>query len=670
MSGNSTGKLWEGKPHAQFDPPYPFQLLAKPIQVGSLKLKHRMVQGPMWTRYCTLNGEVTQQMIDYYSARARAGAAMIIIEATAVDRRYGWPESTLRLDGPEAQPGLHRLVEAIHLNGVAVLVQFVNIGAFSADPISPSGVPGFLPGGVGFFQPRVMSLEEIEEARDKFISAAVRAEEVGSDGVLIHGATAYLLHQFASPHTNQRADKYGGTLENRHRLPLEIVKGIRQKCGPEFVIGYALVCDEVLPDGITYEHSIPFAKALEQEGVDYIDLAVGTYETFTTTERSPAHSKYTRFGEWEHTEAFKKEVKIPVVHRTCGDYDPFSWEKHLEAGHADFIQVARPLLCDPELFNKVLENRLEDIRVCPTCTHCVCVGVIGHQQVECALNPETGRERDYAIQRAPEAKRVLVVGGGPAGLEAARVAALRGHEVTLMEKNAELGGNLRFISLCADQEPYGSFRDWAVRQCRNSAVRFELNKEATCEAIQEAKVDVVILATGAPKRIVPDIPGISKSHVVTPEDVLTGRVSIGKRVVVMGGNRIGVDVAYTIMKKRLAETVTIVEPQSVATVGYDMEVLNMATMTMCLLPKLGVNAFTGTRVEEITDDSVLVIDPGGNKHKIDADTVVLSMGYAPDTTLYEMLQGKVKGLYAIGDCVRTRSIRDAIHEAAFIARQI
>lgn len=647
-----------------------FQFLAKPIQIGSLTLWNRMVMGPMWTRYCTLDGAVTQQMIDYYAARARGGASLIIIESTTVDRRYGWTEATLRLDGSELQPRFHKLIEAIHFNGAAAIVQLVHVGAFSDNPISPSGVPSIKLGGSGIFEPRAMSLEEIEETREKFISAALRAKEVGCDGVLVHGNTAYLLHQFVSPYTNKRTDKYGGTMENRFRLPLEIIRGIRQKCGPEFCLGYELVCDELLPGGITYEQSIPFAKALEREGCDFLDIAIGTYETFASTDRSPGQSKYTRFGEWEHTEVFKKEVKIPIVHRAHGDYDPSSWEKHLQAGHADFIQVAKPLLCDAELFNKVLEGRLDDIRGCTTCTHCIEAGVIGHQLVECALNPETGREREYAIQRVPEAKKVLVVGGGPAGLEAARVAALRGHEVTLMEKEAELGGNLRYLALCYDNESYGSFRDWEVRQCKNVGVKFELSKQATVETIIEAKTDAVILATGAPKHIIPNIPGISKPHVVTPEDLLTGKVSVGKKVVVIGGNRIGVDIAYTIMKRNLAEAVTIIEQQSVPSIGYDMEVMNMAMMTMCLLAKLKVRAFTGTRIEEITDNSVRVIDPEGKKQKIEADTVVLSTGYISDSTLYETLRGKVKELYAIGDCVKTRNIRDAIHEAAFVARQI
>ena len=550
-----------------------FPLLTQPMQIGSLRLRHRMIMGPMWTRFASLNGEVTQQMIDYYAARARGGAAMIVIESTTVDRRYGWSEPTLRLDGPEVQPRYHKLVETIHYNGAPVLGQIIHVGAFSDNPISPSGVPSIKLGGVGIFKPRVMSLEEIEETRDKFIAAALRVKEVGCDGVLVHGNTAYLLHQFVSPYTNKRTDKYGGSPENRMRLPLEIIRGIRAKCGSDFVLGYEIVADEFLPGGITYEDSVPFAKALERESVDFLDVAVGTYETFASTDRSPGHTKYTRFGEWQHTEVFKKALKIPVVHRAHGDYDPASWERHLQAGHADFIQLAKPTLCDPGLFNKIFEGRTEDVRFCTCCNHCQDVGIIGHEQVECALNPEMGREREYAISPAPKAKKVLIVGGGPGGLEAARVAAQRGHDVTLMEKDGELGGKMRDLSLCVDNEPYGTFRDWQVRECTKAGVKFALNKEATAEAIQASGADVVILATGAANRITPDIPGISMPHVFGPEEVLAGKASVGKKVAVIGGNRIGVDLAYTIMKRKLAETVTIIEQQAVNSVGYDMEIL-------------------------------------------------------------------------------------------------
>ncbi len=649
-----------------------FKNLAEPIKIGSIKLKHRLVQGPMWSRLCTADGEVTQQMLDYYSARVKGGAAMVVIESTSVDSRYGWDMGTLRLDDHKLVPGYARLVEMIHLHGVPAIAQLINVGPSSTNPISPSGVPSALHGMLGFIQSRAMTLEEIEEQIEKYIKTAVLAKEAGCEGVLIHGATSYLLQQFISPYTNKRTDKYGGSLENRLRLPVEIIRGIRQKCGTDFVIGYVLVADELLEKGgLTIEDTVAMAKILEQEGIDYLDSMTGMYETFATSDRSPGHSKYTRFGPWKQTAEFKKAVKIPVISRAQGDYDPNSWEKHLAAGHADIIQLAKSTLIDPEIYNKVLEGRLDDIRECTCCCDCLDYQILVHYQVTCALNPEVAKEREYAVKQVAKPKKVLVVGAGPGGLEAARIAASQGHEVTLMEKESEPGGNLRFIALCLDNEPYGKFRDWLVKRCKEAGVKIELAKEATTENILQAKPDAVILATGAPQRIIPDIAGISKPIVITPEDFLTGKAKVGGKVVIIGGNRIGVDIAYTIAKKGLAKSITIVEPKPVPSVGYDMETLNTLMQTVVILPKLGIKALTGTKVEEVTDNGVAVVNPEGKKSKIEADTIVVSMGYAePEKTLYEALKGKVKELYTIGDYVKPRRVRNAVHEGAFAARQV
>jgi len=647
-----------------------FKHLSTPAQLGKLRLKHRMIMGPMWSRLSTITGEATQKMIDYYVARAKGGAALITIEAVGVDRRYGWPEPTLLLDGREFQPALRGLVDAIHLNGAAVLVQLINTGTFAASSISPSGVPliGLIPGKLALS--RAMTVEEIEELKEKFIAAAIRAKEIECDGVTIHGAGAYLLHQFLSPLNNKRSDQYGGKLENRMRLPLEIVKGIREKCGKDFVLGYRFVADELLPGGFSKEESIPFAKALEKEGVDYLDLQIGSHQATAMDDRSPGYTKYTRFGGWETMGIFKRAVQIPIVARTYGDYDPLNWEKHLESGNADLIQIGKPTLCDPGIVNKVLADRIEEIRPCTNCIHCINVGVIGHGRVECALNPETGRERNYTLQPVPEPKTVLVIGGGPGGLEAARIAATRGHKVTLMEKEAALGGKLNLLSLCTDNEPYAAFRDWQVRHCERAGVRIQTGSEVSAETIEEFNPDVLILAAGASLPVRPDIPGISESHVVAPEAVLTGKVSIGKKVIVIGGNRIGLDLAYTIAKKGLAQSITIVEPQDVPSVGYDMEVMNMAMLTVCLLPKLNIKVLTGTHIEEILDGGAALVLPEGKKQTIDADTVILSMGYSPDSTFLESVGGNVQKLYAIGDCVKARTVRDAVHEGAYVARQI
>jgi 2,4-dienoyl-CoA reductase-like NADH-dependent reductase (Old Yellow Enzyme family) len=421
------------------------EMLLQPLQIGAVGLKNRMIRSPMWSRTSSVEGEVTQHLLDMYEAAARGGPAMIVVAATGVDGRYVWPESQLRLDHAKYMPGLRRLVDIIHHNGCACEFQLHCAGAFGKDPISPSGVACYALGRTNYVQPRALSLPEIEEMRDAFIKAAVRAKELECDGVVVHGATSYLLQQWVSPHTNKRTDRYGGSFENRIQLPLEIVQGIREKCGPAFLIGYSMVIDELLPDGTTIEESTAMAKALEQRGVDHIDLNIGSYET-SSLEKGIGRSHRQPKGTFDKTEIFKRQLSVKIFARCNGEHNPVKWEEALQKGQCDVIQAGRPLLSDPELPNKVKEGRLEDIRSCIRCVQCFETGTIKHYQHACSVNAALCKERDYAIDRAKTPKRVLIVGGGPAGLEAARVAALRGHQVTLMEKEAELGGNGRTAS--------------------------------------------------------------------------------------------------------------------------------------------------------------------------------------------------------------------------------
>ena len=646
-----------------------FEIICKPITVGRLTLKNRMIMTPM-DALRTNNGEITQELIDYYVARARGGLALIIVQIAGVDSRH----LEARADQPRIYddsyiPGFRKLAEAIHNENVPAILQLHHAGPVSCDPVSPSGVPCLTLGG-GIIKPRIMSIEQIEETRERYIEGAVRAKKAGFDGVELHGASCYLLQNFISPRINKRTDKYGGSLENRMRLPLEITQGVREKCGPEFVVGYGLVAHDLMPDGIGLEESVPFAIALEQVGIDFVDIRVGTQETLTISEKATAHSKHqSKSGIWDYAEPFKHAVKVPVFCGTSGCYDPALWEEALVKGKTDVIQIGKPLICDPDLPKKVIEGNIVDIRTCLLCGYCLECRWKG-QNVACAINLEMGKEREYAIKQAPVAKKLVVVGAGPGGLEAARVAALRGHKVTVIEKKSEPGGNLKIIGHSMGNDCYINYCDWLIRQCTNAGVKFKLNTEVTLKVIREAKPDVVIVATGAPVPVFPPIPGINKPHVVTPVDILTGKSTVGENVVVIGGNLAGVETAYTIAAKGMAQSVKIIEPLRVPVLAYDMDTFNRTYMLMTLLPKYGVDGFKGMGIQEITDKDVVVIDSEGKKQKIKSDTVVIALGYSPNMGLYETLRGDSLELYAIGDCEKARAVAEAVREGSYIARQI
>ncbi|MBI4330741.1 MAG: FAD-dependent oxidoreductase [Chloroflexi bacterium] len=642
------------------------KLVYEPVRVGPLEFKNRMIMSPMWTRYASVNGEVTQQLIDYYTARAKSGIAMIIQESTAVDGRHVWKEPEIRIDEDRYLPGLHRLVEAVHAAGALIFVQLHHVGMFGTDPIAPSDVPSW--GVTEFEQPRAMTIAEIEEARECFINAAYKAMEAGYDGVELHGATSYLLQQFTSPHTNKRTDKYGGSPERRATLAREIIQGIKRKCGPNFPVGYTTVCDELLADGIKMEEAVGLARRLQREGIVYIHFLPGTYETLHYEQGRGTCQRQKR-GEFDYTRTFKDALNIRVFARTMAQNDPYVWEEALKIGDADGVVIGRANLCDHDFPRKILENRLEDIRPCIRCNYCYESGVAKKYQLACSINPELGYEREFAITgKVADPRKVVVVGGGPAGMEAARVAARRGHKVTLLEKEAVLGGTMLTASLPIGKEELKPFVEWQERQCRAGGVTFKLNTEATPEAVKELKPDVVIIAAGA-SPLIPDIPGVNKPHVVLAEDVLKGNARVGNRVIVVGGRgQTGPETADFIVEKGLAKSVTIIARSNV--IAADMNPTNRAHFMQVVWPKLGIKVLTNMDVIEITDKGVIAMDRQWQKHPIEVDTVVLARGYTPNRTLHEALKGQATEIHSIGDCVKPRNIRAAVFEGAYIGRQI
>lgn len=646
--------------------------LTKPLRLGNITVKNRVWNSPLWTRTATADGEVSERTIAHYVARARGGAGMIFTEGVAVDGRHTWIEPQIRLDHNRFAPGHRRLVEEVHNYNTPIICQLHHAGMFGNDPVSPSGVPCQDLGKIGvFIEPRTLTTKEVEEIRDMFIEAAERAHEVGYDGVELHGSTAYLLEQFYSPHNNLRTDKYGGSLQGRIQLPLEIVRGIREACGPNFVVGYTVADCDMIKGGIDREQTVYFAKELEKAGVTYLDLqSDGTYETFHLVDATGGYRRQPK-GQFDKTEFYKSFLNVPVVTRAVGEYDPKVWNEAFESDKADAVRCGKQMLADPDVANKAVNGELDEIRSCIKCGNCIFSGEISNWQLSCAINAGCGR-MDKPVTPATVSKNVLVIGAGPAGLEAARVAALRGHSVTLVEKNATVGGNLYVASLPISKGDFTKFHDWAEAQCVKLGVTIKLNTEANAALVDELNPDVIIIATGS-NPLLPPIKGIDKTHVVTAEDVLLGKVKVGKKVVVAGAGEVGLETADTIMEKNEIENLTVIEMQK--EVGADMSPMDKAMLfaNESVFPKHfanGLKIVTETKLQEITDTGVRVCGNHWNESVIEADTVVLALGYKANNAICESLNGKASEIYVVGDAVRARKIADAVYQANYFASRI
>lgn len=638
--------------------------LRKEGKIGSLSLKNRFIMPSMGTSYGDNEGHITKQSIDYYTERAKGGFGLIIVEVTGVDKQGICTPNQPGLWSDEFIPYWKELTESVHRYDSKIAVQLHHAGRQTSpeligrQPVSSSTVacPVF------DVVPHELTVSEIYELVEKFGDAAKRAKDSGFDAVELHAAHGYLVAQFVSPQVNKRFDEFGGSLEGRAKFPVEIIKNIKKKCGNDFPVIVRISGDEKVDDGLNISETKILSQYFEEAGADAIHVTICTYGSlkwmFVPADTPSGFNAYT-------AAEIKESVSIPVI--AVGRLNtPEIQEDVLATGKADFVSLGRESLADPEFPNKVLEGRTNEISPCIACLQS-CAGYLMNPEklkISCLVNPRTGHEGEYKLEKAEQSKKVMIVGSGPAGLEAAWVAAKRGHQVTVYEKADKLGGQFRIAGMPPTKHLILSALKYYITMGTKYGVTYKMNTEVTKELVMSEKPDAIIIATGG-EPLLPNIPGINNSDFVNAVDVLEGKKTVGRNVLIAGGGMIGSETAGFLGDHNRKVTIIDMLPDIAMETFLGIREHLVSHVKAC-----GTDLVMNAKIKEFLPNGVVYEQNGRTEELTGFDSIVLAMGVKSVNTLEESLKGMAPEIYVIGDAKKVGQANAATEAALAVADQL
>ncbi len=639
-----------------------FKAMSQPIKIGPMIVKNRFMVPPMGNNFANTDGTMSEQSVAYYGARAKGGFGLVTVEATVVHQgAKGGPRKPCLYDD-SVIPSFKAVADEVHKYGAKISIQLQNAGpeGNAKNAGAPIEAASAIPASVGRDTPEAVSTEKVYELVKGYGEAARRAMEAGFDAVEIHMAHGYLVSTFLSPRTNKRVDEFGGSFENRMRFPRLIIEEIQKTTQGKVAILARINSSDEVEGGLDVHDSAAIAAYLEDCGIDalHVSRAVHIRDEFMWAPTA-IHGGFSA----ELVEEIKRAVSIPVI--TVGRFtEPQFAELMVREGRADLVAFGRQSLADPETPNKAMEGRLDDLNPCIACLQGCVANMYAGNPICCLTNPRLGHEVEE-IKPAETKKKIMVIGGGVAGLCAAAIAQERGHEVTLYEQKDILGGNMRLAAYPPGKGDITNMIRAYIVRAEKAGVTIKMNTEVTRELIQAEKPDAVILATGSKTLILP-IEGIENPAIIHGGDLLDGKRAAGEKVLVVGGGMVGCETAAFLGEQN--HDVTVIEFRD--TCGADV-IHEHRVLLMEDFKNYDIKQITSAKVCKFFEDGVEYESPDGQRHEVRGfDSVVLSMGYRNYEPFGEDIKELVKESYVVGDATRARRALDATKEAYAVAVEI